>query len=71
MNKDVCETFLRVARKHGLVLVNNQGHTSAEVTKNDIAEELTQQSDMSKEEALSTSEFLISFAYPPSFVTKE
>lgn len=71
MNKDVCETFLRVTRKHGLVLVNNQRHTSAEVTKNDIAEELTQQSDMSKEEALSTSEFLISFAYPPSFVTKE
>jgi hypothetical protein len=42
MTKDMCENLLRVARKHGLVLVNNQKYTPAEVTKNDIAEELIQ-----------------------------
>ena len=71
MTKDMCETLLRIARKHGLVLVNQQKQTSTEVTKNNIAQELIQQSDMSKEEALNTSEFLFISAYPPSFVTKE
>ena len=58
------ETLLRVARKYGFTLVNNNEGQSQKDISNDVISELTSQQKVSDSEAKEIARFLHEFSYP-------